>query len=236
MSGVFSLSNIECASEDCPLYISIYILSPLFIAADYFPLVITLAMFAITLYHYEIYFLMISIVLTLDWGINVALQYIIKQVARYPNCGGKYEMPSFSTQHAILFMTLVITFFALWRERMSISKIFLANFLVTFVIVARVFLGINTVLQLVIGAVVGLVEGLIAQLIIFYCIYPYFDKIITWKVAVLIGLENNVCKRKMLNDGAIVKWWILLKRVKEGDLKIGSTSELKDYVLKNKIY
>lgn len=200
MSGFLNLYNIECASLDCPLYVSVPIIGPLFIAADYFPLIITIAMFSVTLYHYELYFFLISLILTFDWGLNVALQYIIRQPARFSGCGSKYEMPSFSTQHAMLFLTLIITFFALFRYRMAPSKIFLAMFLTVFVILARVYIGINTAQQLVIGAFVGVLEGVAFQCIIYFCIYPYFNQIVTWKVAVLIGLENNICKTEMIKS------------------------------------
>ncbi len=237
MSGVFSLDNIECASQDCPLYVSIYVIGPLFIAADYFPLIITVAMFAIALYHYDIYFFLISLILTFDWGLNVALQYIIRQPPRYHDCGSKYEMPSCSTQHGLLFMTIVLTFFVFWRERISISKLFLANFLVTFVITARVYLGVNTVLELVIGAIVGVVEGLFFQLIIYFFIYPNFDNIVSWKAAIFIGLKNNVCRKKMVDQDMVNKWYIFMRdRLPKGTHGFGSLSEFRRFLADKNLY
>jgi hypothetical protein len=80
---------------------------------------------------------------------------------------------------------------------MAPSKAFLAIFLTVFVILARVYIGINTAQQLIIGAFVGVIEGILFQCVIYFFIYPHFEKMINWRVATLIGLENNICKQKL---------------------------------------
>ncbi len=195
MSGFLNLDKIACAVTSCPLYIDTPFIAPFFVAADYYPVILTATMWAITLYHYELYFFILSICLSIDWGLNALLQYTIKMPGRYVGCGTKYEMPSFASQHAVFFLTLILTFFVIWKKRVSPYRLFLANFLTIFALLARVYIGINRPSELIIGASVGLVEALILQYIIYLFVYPNIDSILSWKVVNFIGLEDNLCRR-----------------------------------------
>ena len=124
MSTVGDAAKLECAYVGvCPLYDETVGIGHFFILADFYPLCLTIGMYAVSIYCVEIYLFFISLVLTFDWPLNLALRYIIAQPGPFPGCGSEFEMPSFATQHIVLFDTLLTSFVIIWRREIPATKL-----------------------------------------------------------------------------------------------------------------
>lgn len=173
MSGLLQTNRLNVVVEGmCPDFVEADFWSGLLVALDYYPTYLTVAMYTLSLYQHELYLLLVSLALTADTGINIALQYIIKQAPAYMGCGGPYEMPSFATEHAAVFVCMMSSFAFLWRLTVPSKKIFLLFLFLFSTQFARVYIGINTRTQLMVGSLVGVAEGLIFQAFIYFVVYP----------------------------------------------------------------
>lgn len=200
MSSILDFGDFTCIVTDCPLFLGDSIWSGIFVILDYYPAILTVLMYAFSLYYYELYTFLVSLILTFDLLLNWVLRYSIAIPARYPGCGDKYEMPSFSSQHACVFLTIIFMFFSLWNKIIDPHRIALLNIATIAVLTARVFIGINTSFELIAGAIVGVIEGIIFQLIIYFLIYPHFTKILKWRFVRVIGLEDNICTTELIKQ------------------------------------
>jgi hypothetical protein len=203
MGSILDFAVFECIVADCPLFVGDTIWSGVFVIMDYYPTILTVLMYAFSLYYYELYTFLVGLVLSFDFLLNWGLRYAIATTSRYPGCGTEYEMPSFSSQHACVFLTMIFTFFSLWNKVVPPHRLILLNVVVLSVITARVFIGINTPLELFVGAVVGVAEGIVFQLIIYYMIYPHFTSILKWRFVRVIGLEDNICGSHSTHYGRV---------------------------------
>jgi hypothetical protein len=75
MTGLLGFDELNVVREGtCPLFISEGFWSGLMVAVDFYPSVITVAFFTISLYQHEFYLFLLSLCLAADTGINIALQ------------------------------------------------------------------------------------------------------------------------------------------------------------------
>ena len=196
MSGFGDLKALECTLIDaCKLYDPNLPGAHIAIAFDYYPIFLTIGMYAISLYKYELYFAMVSVLLTINWLISYIIQRaIVGESYRFIDCGSPYQMPSFGSQHIIVFETLMILYMLTWGSKFYFKLIILLRLFTSGVLVSRIFLGINTVEQLLMGAVIGFFEGIIYHLLIYYVLFPYFSHILEWTLIQWLGLEDNLCR------------------------------------------
>lgn len=202
MSGVLELKALECAITDvCPLYDSNVWGSEVAIALDFYPLFLTLGIYIVSLYKYELYFAIVSVILTMNWGINTFLQRVVfGESARFIGCGSAYQMPSFSSQHIVLFEVLMTLYMITWGRRVFVKLTILLRLFSFAVLTARIFIGINTPQQLFMGALAGFVEGLIFHMIILYIAFPYFGDVLNLTLIRWMGLEDNLCRGTNIKD------------------------------------
>lgn len=196
MSSILDVGKFECVVVPvCPLFIEGFFLTNYFILIDYWPTIVSIAIYAVSCYHYELYFLLFGFCLTFDWAFNTGLQYAFAQPPRFPGCGNTYEFPSFSAQHIVLFITLVLCFFSWWDASISPFRLFLLQLFGTIVLLARIYLGINTASQLIVGGLFGLAEGIVLNYVLYYILENYSSRIETWKIYVLAGLRNTIGRK-----------------------------------------
>jgi len=203
----------------CPLFVDGFFLTYYFILVDYYPTILSIAMYAISIYHYELYFFLFGLCLSLDWGINTGLQYAFGQTPRFPGCGNTYEFPSFSSQHIVLFVTLILCFFSWWKRIISPLHLFLLQLFSAIVLVARIYIGINTISQLISGAAFGLLEGVLLNYALYFILKNYSSRIEDWRIFALSGLKNTIIKRD-INKKKLYK--ILLRTREEFENRKGS--------------
>ncbi len=195
MSGFELLSRIECSVVGvCPLYESSTI-GPYLLLADYYPILLSMVLYGIGLFHFELYFFFLGLALNIDWLVNWGLRVAIGGGERFPGCGGSgHEMPSYASQHITVLLTMLFLLFMVWhKQRVTAMKLLSLNLLIVVILGARVYIGTNTPVELLIGALVGVGEGVILHLAIFYGAYPYFDTILGWRLCRLFSAENTLC-------------------------------------------
>jgi membrane-associated phospholipid phosphatase len=197
MSGFFDLSSIECAVIDtCKLYNPNLFGAHIAVALDFYPVFLTISMYVLSLYRYELYFALISVSLTLNWIINTIIQrFIIGEAVRFPDCGSPFQMPSFSSQHIVLFETMMFLYMLTWCSKVKIKLLILIRLFTFAVLVSRIYIGINTIPQLLVGGAIGFSLAILYHLIILYIIFPYFSNILNWTLIRWMGLEDNMCRR-----------------------------------------
>jgi len=216
MSGFLALGELNCARAACPNFAAVDFWSGLLVALDYYPTYLTVAFYSISLYQHEFYLFLLSLCLTADTGVNIALQYIIKQPGPFPGCGTQYEMPSFSTQHSSMVVCMLMSFMLLWRVSVPSKKIFLLFVFLYGAIVARVYCGINSRWQLLAGALAGTVEGLIYQAIIYFLIYPYYKTILSWRLAAFLDLKDHLLSPEQEDDPSLEEHDVLERQPSKG--------------------
>lgn len=193
MSGWIDTGRLLCVViGKCPLFDSGPFFSPLFILIDYYPTYINTALTIICIYTWEFAFLYVWICMLIDFGLNAALRAIINTPNRFPDCGSYAEMPSYATELIILLNTLAIGFVLLFNRNVMTYKIAVMNFVTLLVIFARVYIGINTILELVIGSIIGVVEGIIYSIILYKC-RGYFAKLLKLRFVIDLGLVDTMC-------------------------------------------
>jgi hypothetical protein len=200
MSTLASLHKFNCLVEgDCPLFVDTSgWIDSFFVLADYYNIFVTAAIYAISLYHYELYFFLLSLSMTFDWLVNWILRISVRMSSRFPNCGETYEMPSFASQHAACLVTMVFTFFILWgHNKMRIHRILMINLGFFIVLLARLYIGTNRVSELLIGGIIGAIEGVVIQVLIYLYIMPMAVAFLREShLDRLLGISNKLCYKR----------------------------------------
>lgn len=200
MSGYAEILKLECAIVGvCPLYISSPVGSILF-ALTFFPLFITLGLYTVSLYKNEFYLFCVSIMMTIDWLLNIFLQHIIATPSRFPGCGPEFGMPSFATQHIILFDTIFFTFLLLYKPTKNIELgAMLVKIFTIVILFGWTYIGINTKTEMIVGALIGFIEGIVFQYFIYHTVGPYLHKVLKLKPMQILGIDDTIC-RKIIED------------------------------------
>lgn len=195
MSGITDLDRLECVTFGvCPLYDASVWGAPVTVALDFYPIFLTVGIYAISLYQYELYLALVSFGLTFNWGFSVFLQRaVFRQAGRFPDCGSPFQMPSFSTQLVVMFNTMMACYMVIWGKRYPGKLVLLMQLFTACVLIARIFIGINTREQLLAGALVGFIMGYMYHLFILRIVYPYFGNMLRWRWIRFLGMVDTMC-------------------------------------------
>lgn len=144
------------------IYFENTIIGPLFVLIDYYPILVSISIFMLSLYRAELMFRILALLMIADVFVNWLLREAIFIVpSRLTGCGNVYEMPSFATQH-LVFLTFLLHYIMLRRKKPINKKLlFMLHMMSFFGTVARIYIGFNTLSELYAGSLVGLIEGLI---------------------------------------------------------------------------
>jgi len=197
MSSYGDLFRIEdCVVADCPLYRKTFF-SPILLVGDFYPLVLNIGMYAISLFRFEIYLFVLSACLTGNMIINFFIsKVLVESPNRFHNCGSPYQMPSLSSDHIVFFTTAMLTFVIMWRHQtISSLRILMLEALFLFVLTSRVYIGINWPSELILGALLGFIEALIFQTVFYYWLYPWTRPLV--KRFQWLGLSNELLVYQM---------------------------------------
>lgn len=164
------------------------------VICQFFPLYLTIGMWAMTfIYKYqEIYFRFFSIGLTLNWLLNLALQYMFRQRPHIQGCGGGYSMPSWHSQHVFFFYTIVITYLIIQKRHMGAFNLLLLNAVPALVCASRLTLGFNTFSELMVGNIVGVAFAAISQLVVFKWLRPKVPKLLEYRLVQWLGYRDHL--------------------------------------------
>jgi hypothetical protein len=162
------------------------------VAADLFPLLMTLVIFGFSIQRSEFITFYGGLTLSANLWINVALRQLFDRPPPAPPCGGQRQMPALSTQHSVciaLFALLVVT---LWRLRASLRNLAVLMAFVATVTYARIYIGKNSVPQLLAGAGFGVVVALSSFAFYVVVVHRHVDVIIRWPVVRWFGFANTL--------------------------------------------
>lgn len=195
MSGITDLDRLECVTFGvCPLYDTSVWGASVTVALDFYPIFLTVGIYAISLYQYELYLALVSFGLTFNWGLSVFLQRgVFKQPGAFADCGSPFQMPSFSTQLVVMFNTMMACYMVIWGKRLAGKLVLLMQLFTACVLIARIFIGINTRAQLLAGALVGFLIGAMYHLFILRIVYPYFGTVLKWEWIKFLGMVDTMC-------------------------------------------
>ena len=193
MSDFSELEKLQCAVIGvCPLYIEGFFGSVLYVLTFY-PFIITMSLFAISLYINEFYLFAVSMILTFNSALNYLLRLAFGVPAIYPGCGPTYGMPSMATQHAILFESIFVSFILIYKPQKSMMLMLFIKLFTSAVMFAWVYIGINSILELTVGAVIGLVEGMIFQRFMYWINKNHLYRILDTPIFKWMTIEDNLC-------------------------------------------
>jgi membrane-associated phospholipid phosphatase len=163
------------------------------VICQFFPLYLTIGMYAVTLtYKYqEVYYRFFSLGLTLNWLLNLALQYVIRSEPHIHNCGGGYSMPSWHAQHVFFFYTVLITYFILKKQHIGAFNLMLLNSIPALVCASRLTLGFNTFSELMVGNIIGVTFGFFYQVVLFTWVKPNIPKLLQFRVCKWLGYTDH---------------------------------------------
>lgn len=178
------------------------------VAFDYYPIFLFVATFSISIYYSDIFLALLGFALSFDWFLNYALAQAFRQPPVTPGCGPEFEMPSFSSQHAVFFACSLWIFALLYNYRVSPPRAIGLTFLLGTVMYARLYIGIASPAQLLVGALVGVIESSLFMLFIHLAIYPRVRRILRWRFFRFMGYERGIlgkayyrCVRDVVSHG-----------------------------------
>lgn len=195
MSGVTDLDRLECVTFGvCPLYDASIWGAAVTVAFDFYPIFLTVGIYAISLYQYELYLALVSFGLTFNWGLSVFLQRaVFMQPGAFPGCGSPFQMPSFSSQLIVMFTTMMSCYMVCWGKRYPGKLVLIMQLFTGIVLISRIFIGINTRPQLLAGALIGFILGYIYHLFIMRILHPYFGDLLRWRWIQMLGIVDTMC-------------------------------------------
>ncbi len=196
MSSYGDLFRVEdCVVATCPLYEKTFF-SPLLFVGDFYPLALNIGMYAISLFRFEFYLFIVSLSLSANMLFNFLLsKVIIESPNRFLDCGSLHQMPSLASDHIVFFTTVMVTFVVIWRHSsISAIRILMLQVLLLFVLVSRVYIGINWSYELIWGALLGFAEALLFQIVFYYWIYPSLNPFLY--LTKWLGLSNGLLKQR----------------------------------------
>lgn len=141
---------------------------------QFFPLFLTIGMYAITLtYKYqELYYRCFSLGITLNWLLNLGLSYFFHSPPHIQNCGTNYSMPSWHSQHVFFFYTMVTTYALFKKQKLGAINLVFLNTIPALVCAARLMLGFNTFSELMVGNIIGVTFAFAYQLFLLKVVQP----------------------------------------------------------------
>lgn len=131
------------------------IIGPLFILIDYYPYLITIVLFCLTLYQNEFVFTFLGIALSVDLYANwFSRSVVFASIApRIAGCGDTNEFPSLPIQHAVFFILMLNHIFMRRDARTPWMKITFVYLFTLFSMIAPVYIGINTILEIYVATI-----------------------------------------------------------------------------------
>lgn len=167
--------------------------SKILVLSSYLPYAIYIGMYAIGIFlrRYQLYYMLLSIGMTIEWCICLAIQRIIKIEPHIKNCGGKYSMPSSPCQDVFFFYTMVMTYFILQRKRLGLYDGILLNLLPIMVCISRYLLGFDTIPEIFAGSLAGIFIACTWQYMIFVHIRHKTNYILSWRISRLFRLQDD---------------------------------------------
>ena len=163
------------------------------VICQFTPLYLTIGMCAVSLTYknQEIYYRFFSIGLSLNWLLNLFLQYVIQSEPHIKNCGKGYSMPSWHSQHVFFFYSMIITYLIIRKKTLPVLNLMILNSVPSLVCAARLMLGFNTFSELMVGNIVGVTFGFLYQYALFRWIKPRVGSLLSFRIIRWLGFRDH---------------------------------------------
>lgn len=182
--------QVECIVQNCPAYVHTHY-SPYLLITVFFPHYLTFGLFAMSLYRQELYVLLMSFMLMINYPINVLLQHAIKDPPRFPLCYNDFGSPSFATQHLILFDVIIMTYPYFFGKLTGFKGIIILRLSTMFTLFAWIYVGANDIVELFWGAFFGLILAIMFQIMIHLLIKPNVSWILSWSFCSYLSIVDT---------------------------------------------
>ena len=191
---IIKLSRV--VDPECLLYNSNWIVGPIAIAIDFYPYYLSMVLWSLTMFQYELFTALLSAALTIDFLLNLLFS-AAQSPGMFAGCGSTHETPSFATQHIFVFTIVILSLINKWNLEISPFKILFIQLFHSLVVASRIYIGINTAEQLFLGALVGAIEGIIFQIIIHY-VFFHKQKLLKTYIFRKLGIQDNLSKNSYI--------------------------------------
>jgi hypothetical protein len=156
------------------------------------PTALTFVFFGVSYYTKQVFWLIMSFALAIDWGFNTLISGWAQEAAPVPTCGGPRAFPSFMMEHsAFMYNYLMISdhFFALnltWWDVTWLQVWILLTW------IASIELGYNNFRQALVGNLIGQVLSFLAVGLIRTFIYPFRRYMLRTGLLHFIGYRDTI--------------------------------------------
>lgn len=193
MATSSALDELNCVYVGkCPDF-EVNFASGFLVLFNFFPVITSFATLAMSFYEFDVYLYFLTFLgLNFNWGLNLLLQYIIKQSPKYVGCGPLYNMPDFGAQQAFFFATALLLFSVSFGYRMSVFTLGTVLYFFAIAVYARFYIGIATVLQVVVGTIVGIVSAAFFHYVICVYLTKHVDWLLGTKLMRLLNVQRGI--------------------------------------------
>lgn len=175
----------------CPAYTASW-LTWAHLLSELFPYFVSSAFFIYGLVAQELLFFWFGLWSGLDWGVNLALQALIRQPSATPGCGATYEMPSYTAQHITFVIASYFLTVQIYKFRGKFSNVFVLLGLMFFVLYSRILFAKNTSLQLLIGGLIGFLNSLLFHASVRWVLIPIAPWVVNSRVTSFLNLTDTL--------------------------------------------
>ena len=170
------------------------------------PEIIALTLFLLSLILHEVWLLSLSVGSYANWALNVALKRSFLQAVPVAGCVSfslycgpdgtdACGMPAFNAQYNAFLVTSQIIYTYQWHApHVRQWHIFGTMLWMSLVNSTHLYFNFNSAAQLIVGTAVGCAFALVWQLFVFAAIYPYYDRILRWRIISYFGYRDTWCK------------------------------------------
>lgn len=133
----------------------------------YSPTVLTFIFFGVSYYTKQVFYLIMSVALSLDSIVNLLVSNWIPDAAPVETCGGPRAFPSFFMEHSSFLFTYLLFSSHLFHLHMTMREIFMLQVWLLLTWIASVELGYNTFKQAIVGAIIGHTGAMVCVLLVY---------------------------------------------------------------------
>lgn len=133
----------------------------------YSPTVLTFIFFGVSYYTKQVFYLIMSMALSIDSIVNLLISNWIPDAAPVETCGGPRAFPSFFMEHSAFLFTYLLFSSHLFHLHVTLREIAMLQIWMLLTWIASVELGYNTFKQALVGAIIGHTLAMVCVLLIY---------------------------------------------------------------------
>lgn len=190
--GTLSIQTLEAFLElNCPPYPK-GLWSSLMVIFFFVPIYVNVLLLAASFYYQDIYMVIVSIGTTLCWLISMGITDEVPQDPAYPHCGN--DFPSSNAQQLFFLFAVLLVYGLVYDIRFGRQTMGVIAIIPVITSYSMYYFQFNTFKQIFVGAIVGIGFGAVFQLIVYFLVAPYFEKIRKFYIISYFQYSNTIGK------------------------------------------